>query len=596
LTITHLYIMLGGVILWATVFIVFLVFSDRNRRLRFLFLLLVPLIGFLTSYFYTHQLVRASGWLLPAEGKLPLVSFGTVFGNLFWWGDFFSHGRGVASVVNVLGNIAIVLAILFAILGIAYAFDAKKKERGFYVRAVSILVFVGVSSLVASGVIVPGVGLTGEWLQNVSFLRSTKIHGYRFLILARAGMVFFSAYGLTRLMKDRALPAIAGIGRFSLAGKFRWPLLVPLGGSVFLAANLPFFFYDRSVDEIRQNPFFPARDSALLKTSSTLPTAADLIRVCDWLRRNGDDGNRRVFFQNTLGNAPLQWREIARASGDAFSLKVTITEDTTTHFTHLPAICPLYSGVPQIGSWIGGNLFPIERISVSESQMLFGSRVEDLDDKELVVGTRILQRLNVHYLVTCEPRLRSRLMSSRYFARKETFGPFDIFELPDAHYAPYRPCWAYLANRRAEKHPTLESYIPQNKIEVTRLDNRGMDISFENYATMVDLHVAVCHHPFWKAYADGKAIPIESDDLGLMKIPLQIQEGKSWPKSLMGTHTLTLRYVPDRGGSVTISLLSLILCIGSFFVRWHGTHTPVPREPEPPTSHENEEEALPLAP
>ncbi|NQT82423.1 hypothetical protein HQ563_05330, partial [bacterium] len=309
LTVTHLYIMLGGIILWAILFIAFLTFSDGKRRLRSPLLLLVPAIGFLTSYLYTHQFVKTSGWLMPAKGELPLVSAHTVFGNLFWKGDFFSHGQGAAGIANVLGNVAIVVGIVFAILGIAYSFDAKKKERGFYVRAVSILFFIGISLAVASGIIVPGVGLKGEWLKNFAFLRSTKIHGYRFMVLARAGMVYFSAYGLGRLMRDRALPVIAGIGKFSLTGKFRWPILVPLCGSLFLAANLPSFFYDRSLEEITRNPFFPARDSALLRTSSALPTAKDLTEVCNWLRQNGDNGNRRVFFQNTLGNALLRWRD-----------------------------------------------------------------------------------------------------------------------------------------------------------------------------------------------------------------------------------------------------------------------------------------------
>ncbi len=572
LTITHAYIMLGGVILWAAVFAAFLIFSKGKRRIKSLFLLLVPIIGFLTSYLYTYQLMKASRWLTPAKGQLPLVSFGTIFRNLYWKGDFFSHGPGAATFVNFWGNAAIIVGLLFAILGVAYAFDAKKKEGAFYARAVSMLFFVGLSSAVASGIIVPGVGLKGEWLRNFGFLRSTKIHGYRFMVLARAGVVYFAAYGLSRLISDRALPAIAGIGRFSLTGRFRWPALVPLCGSVFLAANLPFFFYDRSLDEIRRNPLFPARDSALLKTSSALPTAKDLMNVCDWLRRNGDEGNRRVFFQNTLGNALLKWREIGRDSAAAASLSVVTSEDTTTHFTHLPAICPLHSGTSQIGSWIGGNLYPIEKISLSESGRFFGSRVADFDDRELVVKKRLLQRLNIRYIITCEPRLRSRMMSSRYFAHKETFGAFDIFELPDLLYIMHQPGWAYFSM------PT--PHIPGNKVEVTRFDNSGIDISFDNYGTMVDLHIAVCHHPFWKASVGGEPVRIESDDIGLMKIPLETKDQNGKLRSLLGKHTLKLRYAPDRGVSVATSLVSLVLCIALLVVPVRATSEPVP-----PTLH-----------
>jgi len=574
LTITHLYIMIGGVILWAIVFVMFLIFSGKGKRLRALFLLLVPVIGFLTSYFYTHQLMKASGWLRPAEGVLPLVSFRTIFGNLFWRGDFFSHGQGIGGIANVLGNVATVIAILFAILGTAYAFDGRKKERGFYVRAVSILLFIGLSSAVASGIIVPGVGLKGKWLGNLSFLRSTKIHGYRFMVLARAGMVYLSAYGLSRLMRDRALPSIAGVGRLSLAGKFRWPVLVPICGIVFLAANLPFFFYDRTVDEIRRNPSFPARDAALLTTSSRLPTAKDLMEVCDWLKDNGDRQERRVFFQNTLGNALLEWIEAARASDDRMFLAVETKQDTVTHFTHLPAICPIHSGMPQIGSWIGGNLFPIERISISESGRFLGSTVQEFDDLDLILKKRYLQRLNVHYVVTCEPRLRLRLTASRLFTHRASFGAFDIFELRDIFYTPHKPGWA---------HFSLPSqYIPNNKADVTRFDNSGLDISIENYATIIDLHVAVCHHPFWKASVGGKPIKIESDDLGLMKIPLEIEDEKGESTGLLGKHTLKLRYAPDRGASVPISLVSLLLCIVLLLIPRHQTSA---RSPTTHPSH-----------
>jgi len=570
LTLTHLYITVGGAILWASIFVLSLALPGKDRRSRSLLLLIVPAVGLLTSCFYTYQLVKTSGWLTPAEGELQLVSFRSVFGNLFWRGDFFTGGRGAAAALKLFGNIAILVGILFAVLGIAYTFDGKKKEKAFYVRAVSMLVFVVLSSAVAWGIIVPGVGLRGGWLGGLGFLRSTKIHGYRFMVLARAAMLYFSAYGLTRLIEDRSLPKIAGLGKFSLAGKFRWPILVPVCGTVFLSANLPFFFHDRTLDEIMRNPFFPARDSALLKTSSGLSTARDLMKVCEWLRQKGADENRRVFFQDTLGNALLISAEVARSAGEESPLRVVTTEDTVTHFCHLPAIAPVYSGKPQIGSWVGGNLFPIEKISLSESGTFLGSTVKDFDDEELVVEKRILQRLNIHYLVTCEPRLRSRLKSSRYFAHRETFGAFDIFELPDLLYITHDPGWAYFS--------LPARHIPDNKVEVSRFDNHAIDISFENYATLVDLHVAVSYHPFWKASVDGlsapqaggsthgdhrqgKPIRVESDDIGLIKIPLEVQDQKGRQRSLLEKHTLTLRYVPSRGISTTVSLLSTVLSV-----------------------------------
>jgi hypothetical protein len=296
------------------------------------------------------------------------------------------------------------------------------------------------------------------------------------------------------------------------------------------------------------------------------------MKVCGWLRRNRDDGNRRVFFQDTLGNALLKWREIGRDSAAGAPLSVVTTEDTTTHFTHLPAICPMCSGMPQIGSWIGGNLYPIEKISLSESGRFFGSRVTDFDDQELVARKRLLQRLNIRYLITCEPRLRSRMMSSRYFAHRETFGSFDIFELPDLLYIMHEPGWAYFSI------PT--PHIPGNKVKVTRFDNSGIDISFENYGTMVDLHIAVCRHPFWKASVDGDPVQVESDDIGLMKIPLETKDQKGKLRSLFGRHTLKLRYAPERGISVATSLVSLVICIALLVVPVRATS-----EPATPTCH-----------
>jgi hypothetical protein len=553
LSLTHLYIVVGGAILWACIFVSSLAFAGKGKRLRSLFLLLTPVVGILTSCCYVYPFAKTSSWLTPAEGQLPLVPFGTILGNLFWKGDFFSHARGIGVAANVLGNVAIVVGILFALLGIAYALDGKKKERGFHVRAVSILLFIVVSSAVAWGIIVPGVGLKAKWLESFSLFRSTKIHGYRFMVLARAGMAYFSAYGLSRLLKDRTLPAFGGLGRLVLAGKFRWPVLIPVVGIVFVLPNFALFFYDRTLDEIRENPFFPARDSALLTTSSSLSTAKDFTKVCDWLKQNGDNGNRRVFLQDTLGNALLEWRDIGRRAEEAASLDIVTSVDTITHFTHLPAVCPVYSGMPEVGSWIGGNLFPIEKISISEDRRFFDSSAGEFDDMDLVLKKRYLQRLNVHYLVTCEPRLRSRLMSSRCFTHKETFGPFDVFELPAVFYTMHKPGWAYFS--------LPERLIPNNKIEVTRFDNSGIDISFENYATRMELFVAVCHHPFWKASVDGAAIPVEADDIGLMKIRLALKDEKGRPASLMGKHILKLRYVPERGASVVISLVSSILCV-----------------------------------
>ncbi|MDP2897295.1 MAG: 6-pyruvoyl-tetrahydropterin synthase-related protein [bacterium] len=581
LSITHLYIMLGGIALWSVVFLSFLLLGGKEKRPRALLLLLVPVVGFLTSCFHTYPVARASGWLTPAEVELPLVSFRTIVGNLFSRGDFFSHGEGsgmgipvaqasspasfllsiiphIRAAANLLGNAAIVLGILFAILGVFYAFDSTTKARGFCVRVVSVLLFIVVSSAVASGIVVPGVGLKWRWLEGLSFLRSTKIHGYRFMVLARAGMLYLSAYGLSRFVRDRALPSIAGLGKFSLAGKFRWPVLIPLCGIVFLAANLPFFFYARSLEEIRRNPLFPARDSTLLTTSSQLPPTTDLLRVCEWLKESGNGGNRRVFLQNTLGNALLEWKEAARASEESIAAAVETKRDTVTHFTHLPAISSVYSGMPQIGSWIGGNLFPIEKISISESGRLLASRVDEFDDLDLVLKKRYLQRLNIQYLVSCEPRLRFRLTASRFFEHKASFGSFEIFELREIFYTPHKPGWA---------HFSLPSqYIPNNKIEVTRFDNSGIDIAFENYATIIDLYVSVCNHPFWQGSVDGKTVKIESDDIGLIKIPLEVKDESGENTALLGKHILKLRYAPDRGASVVITLASLAVSVLSLLL------------------------------
>ena len=581
LTLTHLYIMLGGVVLWGLAFLSFLLFSEKQKKPRALLLLLVPVVGFLTSSFHTYPIARASGWLTPAEVELPLVSFRTILGNLFWRGDFFSHGEGtgmgisvaqasspasflfpiiphIRAAANLLGNAAVVLGILFAVLGVLYAFDSTTKARGFYIRLASVLLFIVLSSAVASGIVVPGVGLKWRWLEGLSFLRSTKIHGYRFVVLARAGMLWFTGYGLSRLVKDRALPSIAGLAKFSLAGKFCWPVLIPLCGIVFLAANLPFFFYARSLEEIRRNPLFPARDSTLLTTSSQLPPTTDLLRVCEWLKESGNGGNRRVFFQNTLGNALLEWKEAARASEESTALAVETKQDTITHFTHLPAISSVYSVMPQIGSWIGGNLFPIEKISISESGRLLASRVDEFDDLDLVLKKRYLQRLNIQYLVSCEPRLRFRLTASRFFEHKASFGSFEIFELREIFYTPHKPGWA---------HFSLPSqYIPNNKIEVTRFDNSGIDIAFENYATIIDLYVSVCNHPFWQGSVDGKTVKIESDDIGLIKIPLEVKDESGENTALLGKRILKLRYAPDRGASVVITLASLAVSVLSLLL------------------------------
>jgi hypothetical protein len=393
-------------------------------------------------------------------------------------------------------------------------------------------------------------------------------------------MIYFAAYGLTRLIRDRTLPAVAGLNKFSLAGKFRWLQLVPIGGSILLVANLPFFFYDRTYEEIARSPTFPARDSALLNTSSVHPAAKDLKEVCHWLRQNGDEGNRRVFFQNTLGNARLRWRDISDAEGDDSFLNIITYEDTTTHFTHLPAMCGVLTGMPQIGSWVGGNLFPIERISISESGMLLGSPIEDFDDAKVVTKKRILQRLNISHVVTCEHRLRTRLSASRYFTHKKTFGQFDIFEFPDILYVHQQPGWAHFS--RPSRH------VPNNRIEVTRFRHQAIDIVFENYATLIDLHVAVCHHPFWKATVDDKRIRVESDDLGLMKIPLEVKDEKGRIRSLMGRHKLRLQYLPQRGASVPTSIASLAVCIILLLIPTSEQATQATDEDRPSLTNESQ--------
>ena len=131
-------------------------------------------------------------WLTDASGQVPTAeSWSNLTKSFFLYTDAF---RVPHSFVNWPGNIVLLIVALLFALGIASIFTKKSKQDR--ANVIIILAFTCICFLLSSGF-----WLNFAAIKNITFLANIKIHGYRFMLFARAGMLMLAAYGMQVLLK-----------------------------------------------------------------------------------------------------------------------------------------------------------------------------------------------------------------------------------------------------------------------------------------------------------------------------------------------------------------------------------------------------------
>jgi len=501
---THLYAAIGGTIFAAVVFALALI--RHNRRLcGMLQIAAAGSVGALMMVPYLWAIVKTAGWLgSSGVGETPQADrLGGLAGVFFFMEDMFKHGPWL---VNFAGNLAFAMAVLLFALAVS-GVVMKRSRRFIYPLVVAYLV------TVISFVLSSGFWLNWASIADYPFLAYTKIHGYRFMLFARFGMLLAAAFGARFLIdwadrrKKRLLPFIQ--------------YLVPGVLSLFLVVNVPGFF----------NGDNPRRSRSLMATSQQLEFAGDLAVVRRWLRENASDEGVRVFFQDTLGNFKLKRTKHMDGWSRPIQLEEWIADDKG-YFSHLMAPVVFSTGVPQAGSWTGGNLWPVERYLVSESGRLFGKSVEETDILALVIKDKYLQQFNIKYMVTCGLPLKSKLEGSGLFNREFESGSFTIFSLSGEF---FQPGWVSLWP--AELGEVSKTDVLRDRIEV----------ELETYRPGTSLLIKVAQHPFWRATVDGDPVEISMSETGLMEL-VDLPEGE---------HKIVLEFKADNPLCIALAAAGL---------------------------------------
>ena len=242
------------------------------------------------------------------------------------------------------------------------------------------------------------------------------------------------------------------------------------------------------------------------KTFDQLEASRSLKDLWSWVSLNVDPYNSRIVYQNTLGNS----------------------KDTDLAKSHIFSLAGIYTNVFQIGGEAGAAYSPTEKICRTDKKAIFGESIYAINDIKIA---NWMNFLNSRFIVSSESVLEEKLAESYLFTQEKQFGSFSIFKLK------------YFTSARAE-------FKEQNtNFKWVEFKNHSLQLDIENNNVNNWVRIKVSNHPYWKAYLNKLLVPIESDEYGLMRIPLKD----------IGVFRLHIGYNSKKKAPVVVSLLSLSL-------------------------------------
>mgnify|MGYP001574392159 CR=1 FL=1 len=368
-------------------------------------------------------------------------------------------------------NFPLIIRDFFGLWGIIYFW----KNRNLSYPAKRILI--GAAVLIVSGLFLySDVVFAVPFLKNLRLVTNLQTH--RFLVYAHIGLLIFTGYGLSLFLS-----------KFNMTKKIILIALVAILSGSFLAHR--YIYVSKGA-----------------KTFDELPDSVHLKNLWSWVSNNHNFRNGRIVYQNTVGNSD----DAILAESDIYSL------------------APFYTKVPQIGGFTGATPYPIEKISRTDNQALFGKRLSSLNDREIANRMRLF---NGGFIVSCEKTLEGILINSDIFSLEKKFGRFSVFRLRE-----FVPGWALFK----EKNTAFRWVVFKDESLKLNIQNNQPD----NW-----IGIKVAFHPYWKAYINGKVAPIRPDEHYMMKIQL--------PET--GNLELELFYSSKKMMPLLVSVSSLLLVL-----------------------------------
>ena len=222
--------------------------------------------------------------------------------------------------------------------------------------------------------------------------------------------------------------------------------------------------------------FSNVNDFVCKNTSGDMPEIDNLNKLWIWIKDNVNGEKTRIIYQDTFSNYKVG----------------------NLGFSHILALSKNYTTIPQIGAWTCGDPYFLD-ISCTGYGRLFNSTVDELNETQLNYWLGIL---NAKYIVSIEPKLQNKLRNLNSFNEVANFGNFSVFD-----FITYSPSWI------------LVDGISGN-IELLEFKDGSIIFNFNNSKVPSEIVVKTQYHPYWKAYIDSIQTPVESNELGLIKLTL----------------------------------------------------------------------------
>ena len=269
---------------------------------------------------------------------------------------------------------------------------------------------------------------------QVPILSNIIIHGFRFMIYGEIGVIIFCVWAIK-----------VGIDN--------------IGKKVDLEIKFALIMIMLSSLAIHQIPF-----SWLLteKNRATDPVK----KLSEWIQNEKISDRERIYFQSTMNNVQGPLGQ-----------------------SHL--LCPLWTQtkVNQLGAWMGGSLFPIQKHILSESGQIFGQKPETVN---LEYIRDFSKAWNISYMVFCESESIKWANKIGWLEKIKNIGPFHIYDTGFGN----------------EKVMNVTNGIINKSIWK---DPKKIELEFSLYEKGV-LHFASAFHPNWKLILNGETVSLQADD------------------------------------------------------------------------------------
>lgn len=163
--------------------------------------------------------------------------------------------------------------------------------------------------------------------------------------------------------------------------------------------------------------------------------------------------------------------------------------------SHWPSMVWINTSVHQMGSWMGGSLFPLTSMTLSENGALFGKSIDELD---FMWVRNFCEKWNIVFVILCHPNAIHWAEKTQWLKPIQKVGEYQIFSTGFNSSD-------WIINQKITESFLLKWIQAYSHFQIHAHSTELQDVT---------LRLAM--HPNWQVFLNKKPILLDKDEIGMM--------------------------------------------------------------------------------